>query len=729
MRLIKEFEKLKLTPQIKILYTAESESRKKNVVGNIDEKIAKLYRAVTTCEYTFAWCDAVEQLVAEVSKLNKTIIDRSTKMKEYSQMSTMYKNIRESLSFSTNILEIFDKYNEIAQTYTKIYKDSQVEAYRKLHSSSSDVAKLNRFTQEAWALKEKKPGTAITNLISTDKMTKYNTIVDTATTIEKILLGRTKAYDDINFESTLNAFYSKYMEAVTKCDVAYKKSQKEFFLFITNNSSYGSQLEQFCKEAPKILSQNKTTSTILSADAKNKFQQIQTKYNQFSKELSNKAAAISGYSIEKEIDTKFKNLLNTAKENHSEFDKSPGLFLKRRTQMVLTISGKTLKDINSSLSDTKKKINDTNKKYISNLDVYNNLVSEVKVFQDIEKLFDYYKFIQCYPFTTSTSEYYQLFKKYDQELKSTFKVIKFPFSTDWEKIRKLFNEYEIKIRKEAEEKRKKEEAAKKRKAIITFPFRLIGNIFKYLGIGIWYALTGIFRLFISYKVNYGVKVLMSILVTIICIILSYLGIFKFVHLSKTHLIILAIGTIVMSIICLIGGFKNDHNEDNAGQLVLMYLYPLVPLLILFFGHLVNINIIMLIFVCVALISESVVFLTDLYYADGPNFFLYTIGHLALLAFGLIAHNIMKENSSSKVMYIFYYVYFGAMEIYLMWDLHAQNIKGFEEVGGIICYIIGAILVIVAFLMFSNALWYGAFVVIVGLILEFIGFGKDVDDVM
>lgn len=743
MRIIKEFEKLKLTPNIKTQYTLESEKRKNNAVGSIDDKIAKLYKIVTTGEYTHAWCDAVEALVKEVSSLNKTIVDRSTKMKEYSQMSSTYKYIRESIDFTKTIDDIVNKYETLAQSYINMYNDSSMDAYKKLHNSSADVAKLNRFTQEVWVLKSKAPSSSVMNVTSKEVVLKYNRIVELASKIDTLLAGRTKAYDDINLETSINNFYAKYMEIVTKCDVEYKKSQKEFFAFIDANYSYGYQLEEFCKNAPKQLPIDKELPKNISSDAKQKFSQIKNKYIQFSKELPNKANAVLGLFIEKEINNNFKNAFNEAKEIHIEFDKNPNLFFKKKSRATILIDGKTVKALNSSLSEIKKKMNEQNKKYIGNLAIFNNLITELKVIQEIEKLDAYYKFIQKYPYQNGNPDDLSEFNKLDKAI--NFKAIKFPFQSEWSKTKDLFAEYTRRIAKEREEQLKKEKAAKRRKAILTFPFRMIFNLFKYLFLGIFFVFKWLVKFiwniiikgtakvlftivtFPFKEKNLGVSAIFSSLISITCIVLTFLGIFKFVHIEKAQLIIIAIVQIVISILCIVGGFINDDDLDNFGQYIVLSIYPLLPLMPLFLGKALNLDIVMLIVLGIGLIVTSVIFCFELDYL-GPAFFIFVIGNIALMFLGIIACKIMREHSSNKVMYIFFYIYFFATEVYMIFEVGAQNEMYCDEIRGIVIFLIGALLVVASFVMYSFNLWYGAFVTIAGLIISFCAFMIECEEI-
>ena len=726
MQLNNNFTKLKLPTRVKEIYTKESDSRRKLAGMSLDDQIYSCYRTFITNNFTYAWCDSVDLLVKTVSNADKTVLNKLTRLKEYNEIKSSYLDIRAALDFIIEINSIADRYGLLAIKYEKISKDALFECYEELCNSSGDTTKIKNFVNKMTDLALKATPSTLKRL-NKSQLDYYNKLLELSKNLNVIVSNLPLAKQGVSFKSDVEKVYSAYINVINSCVIEAKKSTLDYYKLLKKDGNADKKVTEFSAKVDELnKSKAKVNLNYIDQTTKKHYDEMVEKSNLLQSKAGQRVYAFQGIEASYEIDRTYAKLLKQADAILNEYKKNPKSIFEGHT---IKLDNLELETITSNSKTFSKRITYNNTNYISNKAIFDEFLQKLDQLVKIKSFIAYYEFIKKYKAQTSLSE---LVGQFDS-LNKAYAVNSsdFPFSEEWKKIQKAFYEYK---QKEDKKKRKKKAAANAKRRfinVITFPFKLIIFPFKMLFKLICLMFVGIGKLFMFAAENHGMKVVFTSLISICLMVLAFLGVIPLFRYSQPYLVIIAITTIVVSIMSIVGAFKNT--DDLTGfQILLNALQPLMPMFFMFCGNIFKINILMLILCCIGFILTSAIFLYDAYECDEPGYYTCIILNNLTNILMVIIHSVMKGLCDAKAMYVFFYILMIAMELYLIFLIFHNCEYEFDALSPIIVYYIGAIIMIFAFLCFALAagnksfLWAAIPGVIISLLVEMWGFAIEVD---
>lgn len=726
MQLNNNFTKLKLPTRVKEIYTKESDSRRKLAGMSLDDQIYSCYRTFITKNFTYAWCNSVELLVKTVSNADKTVLNKLTRFKEYNEIKSSYSDIRAALDFITELNSISDRYELLAAKYEKISKDALFDCYEELCNSSGDTTKIKNFITKMTDV-TLKATPSILKQLDKSQLDQYNRLLGLSKNLNMIISNLPSAKQGVSFKSDVEKVYSAYINVINSCVIEAKKSTLDYYKLLKKDGNADKKVTEFSAKVDELnKSKAKVNLNYIDQTTKKHYDEMVEKSNLLQSKAGQRVYAFQGIEASYEIDRTYAKLLKQADAILNEYKKNPKSIFEGHT---IKLDNLELETITSNSKTFSKRITYNNTNYISNKAIFDEFLQKLDQLVKIKSFIAYYEFIKKYRAQTSLSE---LVGQFDS-LNKAYAVNSsdFPFSEEWKKIQKAFYEYK---QKEDKKKRKKKAAANAKRRfinVITFPFKLIIFPFKMLFKLIWLIFVGIGKLFMFAVENHGMKVVFTSLISICLMVLAFLGVIPLFRYSQPYLVIIAITTIVVSIMSIVGAFKNT--DDLTGfQILLNALQPLMPMFFMFCGNIFKINILMLILCCIGFILTSAIFLYDAYECDEPGYYTCIILNNLTNILMVIIHSVMKGLCDAKAMYVFFYILMIAMELYLIFLIFHNCEYEFDALSPIIVYYIGAIIMIFAFLCFALAagnksfLWAAIPGVIISLLVEMWGFAIEVD---
>lgn len=726
MQLNNNFTKLKLPTRVKEIYTKESDSRRKLAGMSLDDQIYSCYRTFITKNFTYAWCNSVELLVKTVSNADKTVLNKLTRFKEYNEIRSSYSDIRAALDFITELNSISDRYELLAAKYEKISKDALFDCYEELCNSSGDTTKIKNFITKMTDITLKATPSILKHL-DKSQLDQYNRLLGLSKNLNMIISNLPSAKQGVSFKSDVEKVYSAYINVINSCVIEAKKSTLDYYKLLKKDGNADKKVTEFSAKVDELnKSKAKVNLNYIDQTTKKHYDEMVEKSNLLQSKAGQRVYAFQGIEASYEIDRTYAKLLKQADAILNEYKKNPKSIFEGHT---IKLDNLELETITSNSKTFSKRITYNNTNYISNKAIFDEFLQKLDQLVKIKSFIAYYEFIKKYKAQTSLSE---LVGQFDS-LNKAYAVNSsdFPFSEEWKKIQKAFYEYK---QKEDKKKRKKKAAANAKRRfinVITFPFKLIIFPFKMLFKLIRLIFVGIGKLFMFAVENHGMKVVFTSLISICLMVLAFLGVIPLFRYSQPYLVIIAITTIVVSIMSIVGAFKNT--DDLTGfQILLNTLQPLMPMFFMFCGNIFKINILMLILCCIGFILTSAIFLYDAYECDEPGYYTCIILNNLTNILMVIIHSVMKGLCDAKAMYVFFYILMIAMELYLIFLIFHNCEYEFDALSPIIVYYIGAIIMIFAFLCFALAagnksfLWAAIPGVIISLLVEMWGFAIEVD---
>lgn len=726
MQLNNNFTKLKLPTRVKEIYTKESDSRRKLAGMSLDDQIYSCYRTFITKNFTYAWCNSVELLVKTVSNADKTVLNKLTRFKEYNEIKSSYSDIRAALDFITELNSISDRYELLAAKYEKISKDALFDCYEELCNSSGDTTKIKNFITKMTDVTLKATPSILKHL-DKSQLDQYNRLLGLSKNLNMVISNLPSAKQGVSFKSDVEKVYSAYINVINSCVIEAKKSTLDYYKLLKKDGNADKKVTEFSAKVDELSkSKAKVNLNYIDQTTKKHYDEMVEKSNLLQSKAGQRVYAFQGIEASYEIDRTYAKLLKQADAILNEYKKNPKSIFEGHT---IKLDNLELETITSNSKTFSKRITYSNTNYISNKAIFDEFLQKLDQLVKIKSFIAYYEFIKKYQAQTSLSELVGQFDSLDKAY--AVNSSDFPFSEEWKKIKKAFYEYK---QKEDKKKRKKKAAANaKRRFInaITFPFKLVIFPFKMLFKLIWLIFVGIGKLFMFAVENHGMKVVFTSLISICLMVLAFLGVIPLFRYSQPYLVIIAITTIVVSIMSIVGAFKNT--DDLTGfQVLLNALQPLMPMFFMFCGNIFKINILMLILCCIGFILTSAIFLYDAYECDEPGYYTCIILNNLTNILMVIIHSVMKGLCDAKAMYVFFYILMIAMELYLIFLIFHNCEYEFDALSPIIVYYIGAIIMIFAFLCFALAagnksfLWAAIPGVIISLVVEMWGFAIEVD---